>query len=41
MECKNCKTRYKKNFKSRTNFPFGKKSKGVTTITCKLCGTIQ
>ena len=36
MNCKNCQS---KEIKSRINYPHGKKSRSLTTLFCKACGS--
>ena len=39
-KCKVCGFK-QRNFKTKTNYPFGKNSKGVTAARCRSCGSIQ
>lgn len=40
MKCDFC-GRDERKMKTRRNFPHGKKSKGITTKTCKSCDRVQ
>lgn len=40
VACKHCR-KVARGFKTKTNYPHGKKSKGLTIAKCKFCGGVQ